>query len=307
MNKQKIAKLVAMLVLTGCSAHAQLIISDNYNVTTATTGFALDNGANFGINPPTTRLTGSAAANLRYLQTATGKAATAYGIASDKLEVPLTASSGRFTLSADGTTAFDFASFLTSGSATPVNPAVYDIAISMNNGNSGTTRFSFGFGTEDANVDKLDFALQLFRTNNTASRYWIQKRIDTLSSGVADLNENIIRLGVNTYGTELDFLMRVTDAGAESGLNYNSRVQVSMDGGSTWFYDTASDTDLPNGWRFDDVGRFFTWDQAGANSGSGQVTYDNFSVTLITPAVPEPSALALGLLGGIAVMIRRRR
>ncbi len=39
----------------------------------------------------------------------------------------------------------------------------------------------------------------------------------------------------------------------------------------------------------------------------GFVTYDNFSVTVITAAVPEPSTLALGLLAGVVGLIWRRR
>lgn len=302
------ALYLAGILFATSAAYGQLIIADDANVGTAGTGFGLNAGVNAGINPPTTRFTGSAAANLRYLQTALGKSDTAYSVTGNKLQTSFSAGSGRFTLSADGLSAFNFATYLTSGLATPANPATYDIGISMNNGNSGTTRFSFGFGTADANVDVLDFALQLWRTNATMqqTRYTIQKRIDTASSGVADLNENITRLAAGTYGTEITFLMRVTDAGAESGVgNFNSRVQVSMDGGSSWFYDTDTDADLPNGWRFDGAGRFFTWDQAGGNA-SGQVTYDNFFVNVTTPA-PEPSVIALGILGGIAALIWRRR
>ena len=47
------------------------VVSDSYNVTASGTGFALNAGVNTGINPPTTRLTGSAAANLRYVNTGT--------------------------------------------------------------------------------------------------------------------------------------------------------------------------------------------------------------------------------------------
>src|SRR6476660_1362252 len=45
------------------------ILGDNYNVTGSGSGFALGSGVNSGINPPTTRLTGTAAANLRYINT----------------------------------------------------------------------------------------------------------------------------------------------------------------------------------------------------------------------------------------------
>lgn len=256
------------------------IIGDNYNVTGSGTGFNLNQGVNAGINPPATRLTGNAASGLRYLYTQGGtpKATTAYAISDHKLVVAAAPNSGRFTLSANGTTPFDFASALGVESATPATPVVYDISIKMANALSGTTRFSFGFGTHETTVDNQDFCLQLWRTNSTATRYWIQKRIDTGSSGVADLNAHITRLAADSYGAEVQFLIRVTDAGAESGANYNSRVQVSINGGATWIYDTNTDPDLPNGWRFDGPARYFVWDQAGT-SGSGLVSYDDFLVT----------------------------
>ncbi|HEY4417537.1 MAG TPA: hypothetical protein VGO57_17730, partial [Verrucomicrobiae bacterium] len=54
-------------------------------------------------------------------------------------------------------------------------------------------------------------------------------------------------------------------------------VQVSVDGGSTWIYDTATDTDLPNGGiQFSGLGRYLAWDIA---PNAGPVTYDNLSLT----------------------------
>ena len=278
LHPSQLAGLMLITFFAPPTFAATLIIGDDYNVTTSTTGFALNNGANFGINPPTTRLTGSAAATLRYIQTVTSKSATAYAATNSKLVVAAAANSGRFTLSADGIGPFDFASALGTGTASPTNPVVYDVSNKMINTSSAIARFSFGFGTQDANVDVLDFALQIWRTNSSANRYWVQKRIDTLSSGVADLNEHITRLAIDSYGTELAFLIRVTDAGMET-TTFNSRVQVSLNGGSTWIYDTSTDDDLPNGWRFDGAARNFTWDQAPL-TGTGQFTYDDFSVNL---------------------------
>lgn len=307
---------VAALLITSAVAHGQIIVADNYDVTGSGTGFALDTGVNSGINPPTTRLTGSAAADLRYIQTATGKAATAYSITGDKLQIARSANSGRFTLSADGTTAFDFASTLGVGNATAVNPVVYDITLSMVNTVSGTTRFSFALATAEDNANFWDFGIQLYRTVNTDTFYQIGKRIDLASYTSAadstgttgDLNKPIMATAAGTYGNELNFLIRVTDAGAETtGTDFNSRVQLSLNGGSSWFYDTETDADLPDGWRLDGDARYLSWDQAGAASGTGAFTYDNFSVNVITPAVPEPSTLALGFLGGAAVLSLRRR
>ena len=89
-----------------------------------------------------------------------------------------------------------------------------------------------------------------------------------------------------------NFLIRVTDAGAESGTDYHSRVQVSTNNGASFFYDTATDTALPNGFRFDGPGRYIIFDQAGNTSGN--VFYDNFSVTWIS----GPTAVARTWTGG---------
>ena len=81
-------------------------------------------------------------------------------------------------------------------------------------------------------------------------------------------------MAANTFGTEVAVLIRVTDAGSESST-FNSRVQVSLNGGSTWIYDTATDTDLTSGWRLNGAGRIIMWDAAPS---AGNVTYDNFSL-----------------------------
>jgi hypothetical protein len=309
--KNTLLVAIATLFVAGAIAHGQLlIVADDYNVTGSGTGFALNTGVNSGINPPTTRLTGSVADDLRYIQTATGKAATAYSITGNKLTTALSANSGRFTLSADGTTAFDFASVLGTGAATPANPVVYDITLSMANTVSGTTRFSFALATEENNANFWDFGFQLYRANSANDFYTIQKRIDWVSYSTAtdssgatnDINAPITTLGAGTYGSEINFLMRVTDAGAEESA-FNSRIQLSLDGGSSWIYDTDSDPLLTLGFRLDGAGRYFSWDQAGAASGTGAFTYDNFSVVV----VPEPATAALGLLGGAAMLAFRRR
>jgi hypothetical protein len=295
-------KTSLILFLASAVAQGQLIISDNFNVPTAGTGFALDAGVNAGINPPVTRLTGTAAPDLRYIQTAIGKAAGSYSITGEKLEVVAAANAGRFTLSEDGTTPFNFASILGIDTATPANPAVYDVTISMASTLSGIQRFSFALGTIESDATTWDFGIQLYRAVNTDTFYQIGKRVDTGSSGLgADLNASIMATGAGTAGSELDFRMRVYDAGEET-TTFNSRLQLFL--GDALIYDTATDAALVNGWRLDGPNRFFSFDQAGTGATiTGSVTYDNFSVTL----VPEPSVLALGLLAGLAGLIRRRR
>jgi hypothetical protein len=174
----------------------------------------------------------------------------------------------------------------------------------MANTLSGTARFSLGLATVESSAGEWDFGVQLYRGTATATAYLVQKRIDTASIGLADQNAQIANLGAGTYGSEVNFLIRVTDAGAETST-FNSRIQISTDNGTTWLYDTSTDSSLTSGFRFDGVDRFISFDQAGSGSTiTGGVTYDNFSITAV--AVPEPSALAFGLLAGLALIARKR-
>ncbi len=266
---------LALCVAGFSSARAgTVVISDAYNVTGTGSGFALNTGINSGINPPTTRLTGTVASNLRYINTGT-KTNTAYTITTSKLKVTSAVNPGRFVLSADGTTPYDFGPALGVGSATPQNPVVYDLSISMDNDSVGIQRFSFAIATSEGDAFTWDFGVQVYRATSSDTFYTIGKRIDTGSSGLAsDLNASVLTMGAGTYGTEITILVRVTDAGSQTNA-YNSRVQLSLNGGSTWFYDTATDASLSNGFRFNGPGRVVIWDVA---PDAGPVTYDNFSV-----------------------------
>jgi hypothetical protein len=271
----KLTLLAGLLcIMSGRARGATLIIGDNHTVTGTGSGFALNAGINSGINPPTTRLTGTAAANLRYINTGT-KATTAYTIASNKLKVTSAVNPGRFTLSANGTSPFDFGPSLGVAGATPSSPVVYDLSISMDNDSTGIQRFSFALGTAEGDATTWDFGFQVYRASATDNFYTIGKRIDIKASGLAsDLNSSILTMGASTYGTEITILMRVTDAGSQSTA-FNSRVQLSLNGGSTWFYDTATDANLTSGWRLNGAGRILMWDIA---PDAGNVTYDNFSL-----------------------------
>ncbi|HOX57735.1 MAG TPA: autotransporter-associated beta strand repeat-containing protein [Candidatus Paceibacterota bacterium] len=284
------ALLLAMFVGGTAFGQTNIIISDTYDVSSSTTGFALNNGVNFGIDPPTTRMTGPAAADLRYIQTATDKPASQYNIPSTKL-IRILADTGsgkigRFTLSANGTTPFNFASALGLAGASPTNRAEYDIKISMQNNSTGTAKLSFGLGTVEGNVDSFDFGIQINRVSGE-NYYSLSKLIDNASSGVGDIKVAVTDLAAGTWKTLVPFLIRVNDAGAEAGTNYHSRVRVSIDNGTNWIYDTATDAALTNGWRLDGPGRVIIWDQAG-NTG-GPTYYDNFSLVsnYAPPAPPE--------------------
>ncbi|HEY4417540.1 MAG TPA: hypothetical protein VGO57_17745, partial [Verrucomicrobiae bacterium] len=64
-------------------------MSDQYGVVDTGSGFGLGSGINSGINPPPTRLTGTVAANLRYIQIAgsTRGAALHYITNSDEMVI----------------------------------------------------------------------------------------------------------------------------------------------------------------------------------------------------------------------------
>lgn len=301
-------RFAAVLLLAAAAAHgATTVIADNYNVANVGSGFLLGEGVNSGINPPTTRLTGTAADSLRYI-TRTPKDPTGFYIGGNaRLRVNSGAQSGRITLSADGANPFDFAQALGIPWATPANPVVYDIAISMDNNSPVLQRMSFALGTVESSAGDWDFGLQLYRAVAGDNFYTVGKRIDIGSSDLgSDQNAAILAMASGSVGTEVSFVMRVTDAGAETST-FNSRVQVSADGGANWFYDTDSDASLTSGtsgWRLDGASRYFSWDIAANDS---FITYDNFSVTLVTAAVPEPSTLALGLAAGLVGLIWRRR
>jgi hypothetical protein len=245
-------------------------------------------------------LTGTAADGLRYI-TRTAKDPTGFYIGGNaRLRVNSGAQSGRVTLSADGTTPFNFASALGIGAATPANPVEYDITISMDNNATAIQRMSFALGTVEGSAGDWDFGVQLYRAVAGENFYTVGKRIDVGSSGLAsDQNAGVLNMAAGTVNSEVSFVIRVTDAGAETST-FNSRVRVSQDGGATWFYDTLADASLTSGWRLDGPGRYFSWDTAANDS---NVTYDNFSVTI----VPEPSTLALGILGAVALLVGRRR
>ncbi len=281
-------------LVTGNGFSQTTVVSDNYNVTTSGTGFGLGFGVNTLINPGVTnRITGTAAPTLRYIQTATGKATNSYDINSSRLRVSTDSGIGRFTLSGNGSTAYDFGPAVGSRYATSNNPAMYDVTISMRNNANGTARFSFALATQEGDTSVWDFGLQMYHATTNDTFYTLAKRVDSASSGLAsDINATLGTTTPNTWSTPVKFLIRVTDAGLETNT-FSSRIQVSTNNGTSWIYDTDSDAALTQGttnhWRFDSRTRIIIFDQAG-NSGAngGNVFYDDFSI-VSNYAPPSPA------------------
>ncbi|HVV00566.1 MAG TPA: hypothetical protein VHH88_04335 [Verrucomicrobiae bacterium] len=280
----------ALAFLTASVAFSQTtIVSDNFTAVNVGNGFALGNGVNSDINPPnSTRLTGSAAANLRYLKRGP-KNDSAYTISGNAVNITKGAQAGRFTISEDSINPYDFGPILGSLAASPTNPAVYQIAISMKTGS--TKRIGFGFSTVESSAGSWNIGFEIVKNG---SAFDVYKRIDTAASGLgAELNATIATTGA--VGSYVNLLLQITDSGAETSA-YSSRVQLSFDGGATWAYDSQTDPDLVNGWHFEAGSRYVSFDQP-INS-DGPDNYDNFSVVWISGPPPTEAAVRVWTGGG---------
>ncbi|HEY4415651.1 MAG TPA: SUMF1/EgtB/PvdO family nonheme iron enzyme, partial [Verrucomicrobiae bacterium] len=257
------------------STNEVVLLRDSYDVAGSGSGFALGSGANSGINPQTTRLTGSAAANLFYLKAYGAKPDSCHYITNDDKLVVALSSVDYSTLSlSSGSGAYDFGPALEVSTATPDQPLIYDLTINLANATvAANQRCSFAISSTAGTANVWDFGIQIYRASAGDSSYVLQRRISTGASGLQNaINDSIGTVG--TYPGEVPFLLRITDAGAESGT-FSSRVQISVDGGASWIYDTATDPALPNGWRFSGLARYLFFDIA---PGTGPVTYDNLSL-----------------------------
>lgn len=281
-----VAGLLLASLAIGSARAGTLILGDNFDVVSSGTGFALDTGVNRGITATTTRLQGTAAAGIRYWKTEGGKNNNLHYVTNSVSGQPPgkmfigyggAPSNVGFTNNAGGMA--DFGPALFTSAATPDVPSVYEIQLSMTYNN--TNRIGFGIGTTVGIAQTWDFGFELFRDTPDVP-VSVQVRVDAASSGTGGDVTALITNNIGAAGEELTFIMRVTDAGAEAGTEFHSRVELALvKGGTTnWFYDTQADVfALPYGWRFDAVNRGLYWY---AQGGVGPILVDDLSVTWIS-------------------------
>ena len=262
------------------SAHgATLIFGDDYNVINNGTGFNANNGVNSGINPPTTRLQGTAAADVRYIKVEGMRGGNVHYITNSvvgsppgKLYVGSGINASRLSLtnnSGGGLT--DFGPALFSSAATPSVPSIYELRVNL--AHFGTNRVSFGISTANDAPPVWDFGIELVRSLGSGPLS-LYKRIDQVSGGVGQDVNVLITNNVGAGGEELTFVFRITDAGADSTA-FNSRVELAVVRGGTtnWIYDTQR---TPNG----------------LHRRSGSSAWNSLSLPYTPKRVPEPSTIS---------------
>jgi formylglycine-generating enzyme required for sulfatase activity len=208
------------------------------------------------------------------VQTVTSKPGSYYSIFSNQVQVAVAANSGRFTFSADGSTPFDLGPALGSAGATPAATVSYDLAIKMSNQSTGTPRTSFGLATADDGVQNWSLGLQFVKNGSNLDIY---RRVDALSNPTGGDYNDVIATLPGQAAAEVLLRVRITDAGPQSGANYNSRYDVFANGVPV-YASAAGD------FRFNSSAvRLVLFDTAG---GTGPVTYDAFSLTSLNATNP---------------------
>ena len=262
------------------SVRGQIIVSDNCNVTggnSSGTGFGSNVGVNYQLPG---RLSGSASNGLSYFELpTTTKAASSYSIQSNRIYVAVAANPGRFTLSSNGTSPFNFASALGTVTASAGNPVVYDLAAKISNHSPATDRTSFGIATADGGIQAWNLGIQLV---NNGANLDIYRRVDSGSNPSGTDYNNVIATLAGQAEAEIDLRVRITDAGPETGTgtgNFNSSYQVFVNGNSVF-------TSAPGDFRFEtSSARLILCDTAG---NAGPVTYDALALTLVSGGTNTP-------------------
>jgi len=280
------AVVIAALILSS-PARAQLIFGDTFDVTggnSTTTGFGT-NGVNQELS---VRLSGTAfTANpgMQLLPVTGGKAATAYSIVNNAMNVAGAASPGATQYSADGTTAFNFGNFLEGTS--------YEIRLTMSlaDTDAGAVRTTFYIADASAppgGIGGANLGFQIVTNATAMGTESIFRRLSVASSPTAAVINASISSGY-AFGVPIDFRLLINDSSDYTPGVFTSSYELF-----------ANNVSVNTGtFRFNNPNRFIVFDTA---PNAGPATYDNFQI------VPEPSSSILALAGGsVFGMLRRSR
>jgi arylsulfatase A-like enzyme len=250
----------------GGSNFTGLVIADTYDVTGGNspgTGF----GANAGVNYQyATRLNGAASGSLiGYRLGSTGgtspRVGADFSIEGNRLAAAARNGNGRFEVTADGTTAFNFGGFLAG--------RTYELSIQMDISTVGASyaqRMSLSLAdVSDLPVNNVNLGVQI--GTDSAGALGVFKRIDAdSSSGGADINAKLVS-GL-PVGVPITLKLRVVDSNADL-TNYASSYEIFVNGASVntgTFRFNGSTTD-----------RYLIFDVA---AHEGPVYYDNLQLTV---------------------------
>lgn len=240
------------------------VIADTYTVAggnSPTTGFGTNAGINYQLT--TGRLTGAAAGLLfgYRLGTTSGRTASDFSIANNRLTAAPRNANCRFEFSADSVTAYDFGGYLAG--------RTYELSVQMTIdvvGASYAQRMSLSLSdASDAPVNNVDFGIQI--GTDSAGGLGVFKRIDAASSsGGADVN-NSVAIGL-PIGTPINLKVRIVDYNTNA-TDYNSTYQIFVNGVSvnsgSFRFNTST------------TARYLIFDVA---AHEGNVHYDNLDLTV---------------------------
>jgi hypothetical protein len=142
-----------------------------------------------------------------------------------------------------------------------------------------------------ATTDLNDFNIDVFLTTGTAAFYNVE--LYAWNDGQTGVALTVGGPGGGGYNT--------STFGAATTILNNVVIDISDVTADTWTtVSLATDVDLGTGYDF------YAWRIGHSNNANDDMRFDNVSVVPVS-VVPEPSSTALIGLGGLALILRRRR
>jgi arylsulfatase A-like enzyme len=247
------------------SQEPALLLADHYDLaggSSAATGFGSGSGVNEALGE---RLTGTLAGSMSYVQTGTGKPASAHSIANNTLTVAKAANPTAFQFSNAGSGAFDFGPFLRG------RHYEWRITLDLADPDPAAARMTLGIADSASPADGVgghDLGIQLdLVPGNTMSVF---KRIDAAShAGTGDIN-TAIHTNLPA-GQPVDIRVVMHDSTDYSGFHTTYEIFVNGTSANSGNITFANDS------------RYIIFDTAPA---TGPARYDNFALeTLDTGGV----------------------